>query len=161
MSDRVRLGDVAEIYRPPPQRADAGQAKPAEAGDLIVATGAGGQTIEVREAAAGEPIIGPHMIVIRPIPGSSVLGGWLKLWALTEDFTAMVNRFAKGATVRSVAVKDLAAFELLVPDPDVQEQAATALAQIEEALVAHRQLLTALEALRRAETERLYAEAAE
>ncbi|MDQ3483967.1 MAG: N-6 DNA methylase [Actinomycetota bacterium] len=152
---RVRLGEVAEVFRPRGQR-DADDEITAHAGDLLLTTTATG--FATRLLGQGEPISGLHPVVVRASNALAVTSPWLLLWTRTDEFAGLVDRYAKGSTVRSLSAKDLVDFELDVPSPEMQAGSQQLLEHIDRLTSAHEKLSKALEELRSAELRLAYAE---
>jgi hypothetical protein len=153
---RRRLGDVAEVFKPRITK-DAGQVVRAQAGDLMIATTGAG--FAVHKLSEGDPISGLHAIVIRAAASGQVLPSWLLLWTRTEAFAGLVDRYAKGATIRSLSVKDLQIFELDVPSVEVQVQSEELLDHLDRLTAIQESIASSVERLRSAELRLAYAEA--
>lgn len=152
---RVRLSEVAEVFRPRVGK-EAGDEITARAGDLLLTTTATG--FAARRLDEGEAITGLHAIVIRALDGGSAMSSWLLLWTQTEKFASLVDRHAKGTTIRSLSAKDLLEFELDVPTTEVQEQSKQLLERIDRLAAAQEALGEALDQFRSAELRLAYAE---
>jgi hypothetical protein len=154
---RLRLGEVAEIFRPRNEKSQGASTK-ADAGDLVLTTTADGFT--ARLLGEGDEVSGLHAIVIRALPDGPVTPEWLLLWSRTDAFARLAERFAKGSTLRSLSVKDVAEFELDVPPPEDQQHGAHLLEGLDRLAAAQAQLERAIENLRSSELRRAYSEAA-
>lgn len=152
---RVRLSEVAEVFRPRLGK-EADDEITAQAGDLLLTTTASG--FAARRLDDGEALSGLHAIVIRPTDGASATSSWLLLWTQTEEFASLVDRHAKGTTIRSLPAKDLVEFELDVPTPEVQAQSEQLLDRLGRLAAAQEALDKALDHLRFAELQLAYAE---
>lgn len=127
----VRLGDIAEILKP--RAAKQGDDAPlACAGDILLTASSGGLRGQMLDE--GDPIQGLHATVIRSQDPSRVRPSWLRLWTQTPAFGDLIDRHAKGTTIRSISARDLADFELRLPPLAMQEEAETALERIDDAL---------------------------
>lgn len=154
---RLRLGEVAEIFRPRGEKSQSASTK-ADAGDLVLTTTADGFT--ARLLGEGDEVSGLRAIVIRALPDGPVTPEWLLLWSRTDAFVRLAERFAKGSTLRSLSVKDVAEFELDVPPPEDQQHGAHLLEGLDRLAAAQAQLERAIENLRSSELRRAYSEAA-
>lgn len=152
---RVRLSEVAEVFRPRVGK-DYGDEITAHTGDLLLTTTATG--FAARRLDEGEAITGLHAIVVRALDGGSATSSWLLLWTRTEEFAGLVDRHAKGTTIRSLSAKDLLEFELDVPATEVQAQSEQLLERLDRLAAAQEALGEALDQLRSAELRLAYAE---
>lgn len=151
----VRLGDVAELIRTTPSaREESGTGIPLQRGDLLLFTTPTGFT--VTRADEGDSAFGHHVIVIRPRPLGPVTADWLYLWAGTTEFQSLLERHARGSTIRSLALADLAMFELVAPNVDRQTWVSHLVDELSTAIAAQRELVAQLQGLLNAEQERLY-----
>lgn len=157
-SKRVRLGEVAEIFRPKAGKRESTEMR-AQAGDLSVTVTSTGFASKV--LAESEPITGLQAIVIRALPNREVTPAWLLLWTKTEEFAGLVARHAKGSTVRSLSVKDLGDFELDVPSIETQAHSLDLLDHLDRLAEAEDVLGSRVEELRSAELRLAYAEVAQ
>lgn len=156
-STRLRLGEVAEVFRPRGDKRQGGEA-PGEAGDLVITTTPNG--FSSRLLRTGEEVSGLHAIVIRALPGGPVTPAWLLLWSRTDAFARLAERYSKGSTLRSLSVKDVVDFELDVPSPEAQERGARLLERLDGLAASQERLRGAIEDLRTAELRLAYSEVA-
>ena len=126
----------------------------AQHGDLLLTTTDRG--FKVRMLDGGEPISGLHPLVIRA--RDSVDPFWLLLWTRTQVFASLIGRYAKGTTIRSLSVKDVAQFELEVPPAAVQAETKQLIRGLEEIEFMRTTLLETLDQLRSVEHRLAYAE---
>lgn len=152
---RVRLSEVAEVFRPRVGK-DPGGEITARAGDLLLTTTATG--FAARRLDEGDAITGLHAIVIRALDGGAATSSWLLLWTQTEEFAALVDRHAKGTTIRSLSARDLLEFELDVPAKEAQARTEELLERLDRLAGAHRALGNALDQFRTAELRLAYSE---
>ncbi len=152
---RVRLSEVAEVFRPRVGK-EAGDEITARAGDLLLTTTATG--FAARRLDEGEAITGLHAIVVRALDGGSATPSWLLLWTQTEEFAGLVDRHAKGTTIRSLSAKDLLEFELDMPATEVQAQSEQLLERLDRLGAVKEALGEVLDQLRSAELRLAYAE---
>lgn len=152
---RVRLAEVAKVFRPHVGK-EAGEEITAHAADLLLTTTASG--FAARRLNEGEAISGLHAIVIRAIDGGAATSSWLLLWTRTEEFEGLVDRHAKGTTIRSLSPKDLLEFELDVPPTEIQAQSEQLLQRLDRLAAVQEALGKALDQLRSAELRLAYAE---
>ncbi len=156
-STRMRLGEVADVFRPRGDKGQGGEAS-GEVGDLVLATTHNG--FSSRLLGEGEEVSGLHAIVIRALPGGPVVPAWLLLWSRTDAFARLAERYSKGSTLRSLSVKDLVDFELDVPSPEAQEHGARLLERFDGLAASQERLRGAIDELRTAELRLAYSEAA-
>lgn len=152
---RLRLADVADVFRPRVGK-DGGEEITARAGDLLLTTTSTG--FALRRLDEGEPVSGLHAIVLRPLDGSAASSSWLLLWTQTEEFAGLVDRHAKGTTLRSLSAKDLQEFELDVPTTEVQARSERLLDGLDRLAASQAALDEALSGLRTSELRLAYAE---
>jgi type I restriction-modification system DNA methylase subunit len=152
---RVRLAEVAEVFRPRVGK-EGGVEMKARAGDLLLTTTPAG--FAPRMLVEGEPVSGLHAIVMRALDGGKVGSSWLLLWTQTEEFLGLVDRYARGTTLRSLSVKDLQEFELDVPDAEVQMRGERLLSFLERLATSQVALDAAIAELRSIELRLAYAE---
>jgi hypothetical protein len=153
--DRVRLADVASVFRSRGATEADDHRRPGP-GDLLLVANASG--FGTRLFGEGEDLPGPHAIVIRPLAGSPASPSWLLTWTRSDEFAGLFDRYARGTTIRSVSAKDLSEFELDVPSPELQTRNAETLARLDVLETARGALDAALRRLRSAEVRLAYAE---
>jgi len=156
-STRLRLGEVADVFRPRGDKREGGEVAGA-AGDLVLTTTHNG--FSSRLLQAGDEASGLHAIVIRALPNGPVKPAWLLLWSRTDEFARLAERYSKGSTLRSLSVKDLVDFELDVPPREAQEHGARLLERLDELERSQERLQRAIEGLRTAELRLAYSEVA-
>ena len=153
MTRRLPLRAVAEVRRLRDRAAE----QAVEADDVIVTLTSDG--VDVAVGPSEDPRTGVHRLLLRPLRDGTVTSSWLALYCRSTEFRSLLDRHARGRTIRSVPVQEILDFEVPVPDLDLQHAAELRVKEMQVAVDAQRALVAGLERLQRA-TERLILEEA-
>lgn len=114
---RVRLGDIADVRVVTPNSPEASAEMPR--GDLFIRFGAEGISVHTSlDARSRDSQTGRVIVVHRRDDQPAEMGRWLGLWAKSRGLAELLDRHARGTTVRSVSLRDIAEFSVPVPSRD-------------------------------------------